>query len=143
MRAWRVVLGVTGLLFIGYGVFQFPGNTTPREHVLLAVWLIAAVILHDAFLAPAVIALGWLLRRFVPDRGRRYLQAALLVGAFVTVIAVPLMLREGTQPESKALLQHPYGAHLGLLLGMIAGVTLVAYAIRVAKDRARSVRGQQ
>jgi hypothetical protein len=142
MHAWRVLLGVAGVLFIGYGVIQFPGNTAPRELVLLAIWLVAAVILHDAFLAPVVIALGWLLRRFVPDRGRRYLQAGLLVGAFVTVIAVPLMLREGTQPESKALLQHPYGAHLGLLLGMIAGVTLVAYAIRVAKDRARSVRRQ-
>jgi hypothetical protein len=137
MLAWRIILGAAGLLFIGYGVLQLPGNVAPRELVLVALWLIAAIILHDALLAPVVIAIGWLLRRFVPDRGRRYLQAALLIGAFLIVIAVPLILREGTQPASKSLLQHPYLAHLGLLLGMIAGVTLVAYAVRVARDRAR------
>lgn len=135
MNAWRIVLAAAGLLSIGYGVYLLPGNTAPRELLLLALWLIAAVLVHDGLLAPAVVAVGWLLRRFVPDRARRYLQAALVVGALVTVIALPLMLREGTQPQSKALLQHPYGAHLGLLLGIIAGVSLVAYAVRVAKDR--------
>jgi hypothetical protein len=136
MLAWRIGLGAAGLLFIGYGVLLLPANTASKELVLLALWLIAAIVVHDAMLAPAVIGIGWLLRRFVPDRGRRYLQAALVVGAFITVIAVPLILRQGTQPRSKALLQLPYGAHYALLLGMIAGVSLVAYAARVARDRA-------
>ena len=52
----------------------------------------------------------------------------------VTVVAVWLIARQGTQPPAKALLLQNYGGNLLLLLGIIAGVTLVAYAVRVARD---------
>ena len=45
--------------------------------VWVAVWLVAAVIIHDGILSPLVLTIGAALRRFVPDRGRRYLQAGL------------------------------------------------------------------
>lgn len=48
--------------------------------VALGVWLLAALLIHDGLLSPAVVGVGSLLRRFIPDRGRRYLQAALLIG---------------------------------------------------------------
>ena len=76
-----------------------------------------------------------LLRRLVPDRGRRYLQAALIMAVPVTVIALPLIYRQGSQPPSKALLLQNFTANLGLLLGIIAALCLVGYAIRVARDR--------
>ena len=71
----------------------------------------------------------------MPDRGRRFVQAGLIVAAMVTVVAIPLILRQGTQPPAKALLLQNYAANLTLLLGLVAGVTLVAYAVRVARDR--------
>ena len=46
----------------------------------------------------------------VPPRARRYLQLALVVGAGATVVALPLIYRQGTQPASKALLLRDYGA---------------------------------
>ena len=75
----------------------------------------------------------------VPDRGRRFLQVGLIVAAMVTVVAIPLIARQGTQPPAKALLLQNYAANLTLLLGLIAVVTLVAYAVRVARDRAQPV----
>jgi hypothetical protein len=53
----------------------------------------------------------------------------------VTVIAIPMIFRQGSQPPSKALLLQNFTANLGLLLGIIAGLSLVGYAIRVARDR--------
>ena len=47
------------------------------------------------------VGLGSLLRRFVPDRGRRYLQAALLMGALVTVVALPMIYLRGANRPSR------------------------------------------
>ena len=87
-----------------------------------------------------------LLRRFVPDRGRRYLQAALLMGVLVTVVALPMIYLRGSQPPVKALLLRNYGLNLTLILGLIAAITLSLYAARVARNRklrgARQSRGR-
>ena len=82
-----------------------------------------------------MVGLGWLLRQRVPDRGRRYLQVALLVAGLITVIAVPMIVLRGSQPAAKALLLQNYGLNLTILLGLVAVVTLALYAVRVARDR--------
>ena len=74
----------------------------------------------------------------MPPRGRRYLQAGLIMAAMVTVLAVPMIYRRGSQPASKALLDQNFGGNLTLLLGVIAGATLLAYAIRVARSQSGS-----
>ena len=85
---------------------------------------------------PLVIGVSVLLRRLVPDRGRRYLQAALIAAVPIMVIGIPMIYRQGSQPPSKALLLQNFTANVGLLLGLIAAVCLVGYAVRVARDRA-------
>ena len=57
------------------------------------------------------------------------------MAAIVTVIAIPLIVRRNTQPPNKAMLLQEYAVNWGLLLGMIGGVTLILYAVRVARDR--------
>ena len=54
--------------------------------------------------------MGWTLARR-SRRGGRYLQGFLVVAGLMTVIAVPLMLRKDTQPESEARLLQSYGAN--------------------------------
>ena len=76
-----------------------------------------------------------LLRRFVPDRGRRYLQAGLIVAGLITVVALPMIYLRGSQPAVKALLLRNYGLNLTVILALIAIITLSLYAIRVAQDR--------
>jgi hypothetical protein len=77
---------------------------------------------------------GWLLRRYVPDRGRRYVQVALIMIALVTVIAIPMIFLRGSQPAAKALLLRNYGANLIVIIGVLAIVSLILYAVRVARD---------
>ena len=88
--------------------------------------------LHDFLVAPLTVGTGVALTR-VPPRARRYVQGALIVGALITVIAIPLIARQGTQPESKAILLRDYAANLALLLGITAAVALVLYALRVLR----------
>jgi hypothetical protein len=135
MKAWRIVLAIAGIALGAFGVFRLVTEIPPHSLLILVVWLVAALIIHDALLAPSVVGVGWLLRRFVPDRGRRYLQLALIMIAFVMVIAVPMILLRGSQPAVKALLLRDYGANLILIIGVTAMISLILYVLRVARDR--------
>ena len=135
MLVARVLLVAAGIGVLVYGVGRVLLQTPPASLLLLGIWLVAAVAIHDGVLSPLVVAVGAGLRRLVPDRSRTFLQFALIAGGLVTVVAVPLIVFRGSQPPSKALLLQDYGAHLTWLLGLIAAGTLVAYAVRVARDR--------
>ena len=135
MGRWRLVLGILGVLVVLYGVVNLGLHIPIQTLGWVAVWLVAAVIIHHGLVSPIVIAVSSLLRRLIPDRGRRYLQAALIAAVPVTVIAIPLIYRQGSQPPSKALLLQNFTANLGVLLGIIGATCLVGYAIRVARDR--------
>jgi hypothetical protein len=138
MGPWRLVLGIVGFLVVLYGTVNLLVHIPIQTLAWVAVWLIAAVIIHHGLVSPVVIAVSSLLRRLIPDRGRRYLQVALIMAVPVTVIAIPMIYRQGSQPPSKALLLQNFTANLGLLLGIIATLCLVGYAIRIARDRPRT-----
>ena len=135
MKVARIVLAVVGIVAILYGAGRILFSVPPPLLVLLGVWLVGALLIQHGVVSPLVVAVGVALRRLVPDRGRRFLQIGLILAAMVTVVAIPLIIRQGTQPPAKALLLQNYAANLTLLLGLIAGVTLIAYAVRVARDR--------
>jgi len=134
MRAWRIALSVSGVLILLFGAVRVVTVMPFADLFILALWLIGAVVIHDGMVAPLTVGTGWLLARIVPPRARRYIQAFLIVGGLVTVIAIPLILRRNTQPLSKAILQQNYGGNLTLLLGMIAAVSLLLYALNVGRD---------
>jgi hypothetical protein len=136
VKAWRIVLAVLGIALGGFGVFRLVTEISVHTLLAIGVWLTAALVLHDVIMAPSVVGVGWLLRRWVPDRGRRYLQVALIMSCLVTVIALPMIFLRGSQPAEKALLLRDYGANLVLLIGIIAAVSVILYAVRVVRDRA-------
>jgi hypothetical protein len=135
MKAARLILAIAGIVLVLYGAGKIFLSVPPAYLVLLGVWLIGLLLIQHGVISPLVVTVGWGLRRAVPDRGRRFLQAGLILAAMVTVVAIWLIIRRGTQPPVKALLLQNYGGNLLLLLGIIAGVTLIAYAVRVARDR--------
>jgi hypothetical protein len=138
MGPWRLILGLVGLLVLLYGIVNLLIHIPISTLVWVAVWLIAAVVIHHGLISPVVVSVSSVLRRLVPDRGRRYVQIALMTAVPVTVIAIPMIYRQGSQPPSKALLLQNFTANLGLLLGIIAAVSLVGYAVRVARDGSRA-----
>jgi hypothetical protein len=142
VKAWRIILAIAGIALGAFGVFRLVSEIPTHSLLILLLWLAAALVLHDAILAPSVVGVGWLLRRQVADRARRYLQVALIMSAIVAVIAIPMIFLRGSQPAAKALLLRNYGANLILLLGIIAIVNLILYAVQVRRDR-RALRQAQ
>jgi hypothetical protein len=136
MLQWRIGLTISGVLLGVYGAGRLLTEIPTHSLVLLAAWLIGAVIIHDGLVSPVVVGVGWLLHRFVPPRGRGYLQAWLIMGALVTVIAIPMIHLRNSQPAIKAILRQDFAGNLTLILGIIGAGTLIAYAIRVARDQA-------
>ncbi len=130
MRKYRIALCAAGGLLLAFGAFRLVTELDGGDLLALAIWLAAAVVIHDGLIAPTTVGVGVALTH-VPPRPRRYLQGALIVAAMITVIAIPLIGREGTQPASKAILLRDYGANLGLLLGLTAAVALALYVLRV------------
>ncbi len=133
MRNYRIALGVAGGVLLALGAFRLVTELDPSDLIALMLWLVVAVALHDLLIAPITLGAGAALTR-VPARARRYLQGALIVGALITVIAIPLIARQGTQPRSKAILLRNYAGNLSLLLGMTAAVALILYVHRVLQD---------
>lgn len=131
----RLALGALGVLLGLFGLFRLLTDIPIDDLVYVAIWLAGALLIHDGILSPFVVGVGYAISKVVPPRARRYLQPAMVVGALVTVIALPLIYREGTLPKNKAILRQNYGGNLTVLLGIIAAVTLGLYAIRVARDR--------
>ena len=138
MKLLRIGLAVVGGLLLAYGAARLLHGLPLPTLLVLGGWLLAALIIHHGLLSPAVLAVGAALRP-IPDRARGFVQAALIMVAAVTVIAIPLIIRQFSQPASKAMLLQHYGGNLALLVGIIALATLIAYAIRVARDRKPSV----
>ena len=133
MRPYRIGLAVAGSLLLALGAFRLVTELAHGDLVVLALWLVAAVLLHDLVIAPVTVGVGVGLTR-LPPRGRRYVQGALVVAALITVIALPLIDRHDTQPAAKAILLRDYAGNLALLLGLTAAAALVLYALRVFRD---------
>ena len=142
MLAWRIILAAGGILLGSFGIFRLLTEISGSTLLAVATWLICALIIHDGLVSPSVVGVGWVLRRFVPDRERRYLQAWLIMSAMVLVIAIPMIYLRGSQPAVKAILLQDYAANLGLIIGVLAALTLAWYGVRVLRDRsARSATG--
>ncbi len=134
----RIVIGSAGVLLGLFGVFRLLTQIPGADLLVLFVWLLGALVIHDGLLSPLVVGVGAVIARFVPPRARGFLQGGLVVGAAVTVIALPLIHREDTQPAVKAILRQDYAANLGILIGLIAAGAVLLYGVRVLRDRQRA-----
>jgi hypothetical protein len=139
MRRWRIALCTAGIALGLFGAFRLLTQVPITSVLLLASWMIAAVVIHDGVLSPLVIGVGAVVAR-VPPRARRYLQAGLIVAGCVTVIALPLIARRGSQPSVKAILRRNYAGNLTIIVGIVAALSLALYAVHVAHDVARGRR---
>ena len=130
----RVVLGGIGVVMVGYGVWRIFANAAATQPLHLAEWLLGALLVHDGVLSSVIVAVGWLLARTIPGRARAYVQGGLIAGGIVTAVAGVESYRRGKAAPGQALLEQNYGAHLALLLLLIALGTAACYTIRVIRD---------
>ncbi|GGF17276.1 hypothetical protein [Subtercola lobariae] len=129
-------VGVVGLLL---GAYFLVTKQNPMQIVGVAVWLLGAIILHDAILSPIVLGVSVLARR----AGRRVsrvvlviIQGAVVVGAILTLLVVPEIYAKTLTPANDTVLPFDYAIRLGLMwLGLIivTGAVCALYLRRAAR----------
>ena len=136
MRAIRIGLGVGGVAAMAYAVLgaaRDPDIVPVRHTGFLA----TVLVLHDAALLPAIVAVGVLVHRAVPPPHRAIVQAALVATAALTVVAVPLVLGYGRIADNPSALPREYPRGL---LEVLAVVWLAAAVGLLARTWRRPVR---
>ncbi|APU44171.1 hypothetical protein BSL84_04375 [Streptomyces sp. TN58] len=106
-------------MLIGVGGWHLAAQPDPYA---VLVWLGGALVLHDVFVAPLVLAAGLLVAAGAAGRAVR---AALITAGAVVLVVLPLLLRPGAPPNPSAL-PLPYGRNLLLVLAAVAVVTLAS-----------------
>ncbi|MFI0352972.1 hypothetical protein [Actinomadura sp. 9N407] len=114
----RITAYTAGGVLIAIGLWGIL-TATDSNPAGWALWFGGAAVVHDAVLVPCVLLIGALTTR-LPLSYRRRVQAALMVGGVVTLVALPLALGLGRRADNASLLPLPYGRNLLLVLVLIA-----------------------
>ena len=136
----RLGLGGLGILVILFGAVRILHDHAETHPISLVKWLIGAIIVHDAIIAPVTVAVGWAVARTIPGRAQAFVQAALAVAGVATLVALPLIYRHGKSAPGTTLLRRAYSLNLLILYGVIALAAAAAYALQGRRAAARAAR---
>ncbi|WP_367126339.1 hypothetical protein [Streptomyces phytohabitans] len=155
MSALRWVTGTAGVALLGFGGWLLVAETRAGTVPDLLRWMVGALVAHDGVLAPLVLLAGAVLRwaygrrgpggragvgtgGTAPYGGGSYgvVRGGLLVGGCLTLVAVPMMLRQG-ESRNPTVLPLDYTANWLLLLAVTLAVTVALSALRAPAYRAR------
>ena len=127
MRSIRLVLVGVGVLLLAWGAFVMFDSVRLTRIPGVTLWIAAAIVLHDAILAPIVFAGGIALRR----AGQRatgtviaIVQGAIVVGSIVSLVAVPTIVAKNFAPTNPTVLPLDYGLNLGIFWLVLAVLTV-------------------
>ena len=137
----RLVTGATGLLLGAYGAWLLLSRQDSERLRDAGVWFVSGVVLHDALLAPLVIALAALGARLLPRPARAPATVGLVVLGSVTLLAVPVLGRFGARADNVTLLDRSYTAGWLLLAGLVLTSVVVATVVR-ARRRSTGAEGR-
>lgn len=135
----RLVLSAVGVAAAAYGGVLLLAEDR-ADLVDAALWLGGGVVLHDLVLAPLLVGLGLIARRWLPARWRTPIVVGGIVLGSITLLAVPVLGRFGARADNPSLLDRPYvTGWLGLLalvlLGVVGQVVVQHLGARVSSRR--------
>lgn len=135
--AVRVIVATAGVAAVAYGVWLVL-RMSPEQLVSAVLWLGGGVVLHDAFLAPAVVVLTLIATRYLPSSARTPVALVGLVWGTVTVMALPVLSGRGGGDENATLVDRPY-AWAWLVLSLLAVTVATVWAVVRARHATRGV----
>jgi hypothetical protein len=148
MRSARVLLVSTGIVGLVLGAYILVDSVDLRRLPGLALWIGAAIVLHDAVLAPVVFGLGVLTRR----AGHRLagsvimtVQATIVLGSLMTLIVLPAIAAQRQGAKNPTVLPLDYAANLGLfwlVLALAGGITSSWFYLSTRRANQRPSRTQ-
>ncbi|MFK4084302.1 hypothetical protein ACI2LF_09360 [Kribbella sp. NPDC020789] len=129
----RAALAAVGVGFGLWGVWLMFQSLQLPQLIRLPLWLGGAVVADDLFLVPITIGVGWLVTRWSigPDRHRTTgaVRTTLLYAGITTLIAIPLLLRQG-KGANPTVLPRDYLRDWLLLEATIIASGLLVYVVQ-------------
>lgn len=129
MRAARLGLGAVGVTAMVWGAWLLRDDGADRLWST-ALWLAGVVVLHDAVLAPVVVALGVVTVKVLPQHHRAVAALAFLIWGTLTLAVANVLSGVGGKPDMDSLLNRPYVSAWLVLTGLMLGTAIAAAAIR-------------
>jgi len=128
---WRIALILIGLGLISTGGLVMLDTVSPSRYLGIVIWMAGAIIVHDGIIAPIVFGIGFVMRkagRKIPIGVIAIIQAAIVVGAIVSLIVFPEVIKKSIGTQNPTVLPLDYGLNLVVFYGVIAALTVVAIA---------------
>ena len=129
MRAARGILIGLGLMMMAVGGLVLLADVPPERYFGIAVWVGAAIVVHDGVIAPITVAVGLgagRVRARVGRRGIAIAQGALLVGAILTAIALPAIIASARGNANSTVLVGSYALSLAVAWAALIAVAAAA-----------------
>lgn len=141
VRTVRLSLATAGLLVLLVGVWKVLHAVQPASYVWLAVWLLGAILLTDALIAPLVMVLRALAHRVLPVPGSAlaWLKGGFVVGGVLVLVVVPEIWAQHLGTANPTILPGQYAGRLVVVLAVVAAGTVVVTLVAAARTRARQV----
>jgi len=143
VRVARAVLVVVGVALIGLGGWVLTETVSPTRYGGLLVWLIGAVIAHDAVIAPVVAGIALIVGR----TGRRIsptvlaiLQVGIVLGVVLSLVVVPEIISKARGTKNDTVLPFDYGTRLAVAWLVVAVLTALAVVVWTVLARRREAR---
>jgi hypothetical protein len=143
MRLARLGLVAVGVLVLGLGAYVLVDTVALRRLPGVALWIGAAIVLHDAVISPLVFGLGVLTRR----AGHRVagsiivtVQVVIVLGSLLSLIVVPAIVAKDLGPKNPSILPLDYAANLGgfwLAIAVAGGALSVWLYLRTRRANQR------
>jgi hypothetical protein len=126
---------------MAYAAWLLERDQTVAQLLQVGEWAAAAVVLHDAVLAPLTLAVGWLVQRRLPAGPARAVALVLTLVGTVTIAAFAVLTRSHRGGSNGTLLDRDYPIGLLAVTLVIIGAVAVTAAVAPAWHRLRRSRG--
>ena len=134
--AWAVI--VLGWAVMAVAVAGAIGDERLRGLGSWATWIVGAALVHDLVVLPVVLAVGWLLTRWVPTPWRVPMRTALVVSAVLTATVWPIARRWGARADNPSIVPLPVARNLSWIVVALFVTAIGVGAMSAARARARS-----
>jgi len=131
----RLMFGVLGVAVAVYGLYLVVGTIPWTSYLAIAIWLAAAIVLHDAVLVPGVSVLREAtvrVGRRLPAASLALIEGAFVVGGIVSLVAVPEIWAKHLGPLNPTVLPGAYGRALLVTWLVVAVLTVGSVAVLAA-----------
>ena len=144
-RVARLVLGAVGVAVLLLGLWKLLHAVLPASYGWLAVWLVGAILLHDAVVAPVLVGLRAVAHRSLvrlPAPALAVAKGAFVVSGLLVLVVVPELWAQHLGTANPTVLPGRYGLRLLATVAVVAAASLGVVVLLVLRDRGAALLGR-